>query len=130
MPPLSLQPPRTPAGTVAGQAWVGTSTPDGRYTLRMPSSWKMAARDGTVLLAEPRGEAFVQASERMLGDAINASQVAHAIASHFPGTPQFSTIGAGASFSTTLTGKNGRAPSFSSWCRHRSRSTACCWQWA
>ena len=29
MPPLSLQPPRTPAGTVAGQARVGTSTPDG-----------------------------------------------------------------------------------------------------
>ena len=107
MPPLSLQPPRTPAGTVAGQAWVSTSTPDGRYTLQMPSSWKMAAHDGTVLLAEPHGEAFVQASERMLGDAINASQVAHAIASHFPGTPQFSTIGAGASFSTTLTGKNG-----------------------
>ena len=107
MPPLSLLPVRRPAGAVGGQTWVSTSSPDGRYALVMPSNWQMAARDGTVLLADPHGQALVQASERMLGDAIDASQVAHAIASHFPGKPKFGSADGGAYFSTTLSGKKG-----------------------
>ena len=107
MPPLAQLPPRMPAGTAGGQAWVSTSTPDGRYALVMPSTWKMAARDGTVLLADPRGEAVVQVSERMLGDAIDASQVAHAIANHLPGKSTFGSAAGGAYFSTTLSGKKG-----------------------
>jgi hypothetical protein len=104
-PAISFQPHGTPDGTLGGQAWLRTYTPDGRYALAMPSNWQLAAQDGTVLVAEPHGAAFVQVSERMLGEAVDASQIAHTVASHWASPAHFSAIGTGVLFTTTLTSK-------------------------
>jgi hypothetical protein len=107
MPSLSVQPSGTPSGTFDGQNWIDTSTPDGRYGLRLPADWEMASRDGTVLLAEPHGSALVQVSERLLDQVVDASTIARAIASRFPGGGRVISTKGGAAFTTTLTAKNG-----------------------
>jgi hypothetical protein len=107
MPTLSENPAGTSSGKLDGTSWISTNTPDGRYSLDVPSNWEMAARDGTVLLCSPKGDASVQVSERMLGDPVDASTVAHGIAAKLPGTSRFQSIARGAMFSTSLKGKSG-----------------------
>jgi hypothetical protein len=78
-PPLETQTVATPAGSFGGVQWVRTSTPDGRYQLLKPASWRMAASAGTVVLSNPKGDATVLLSERFLGTSVDASAIAHQV---------------------------------------------------
>ena len=126
-PAISFQPHGTPDGTLGGQAWLRTYTPDGRYALAMPSNLQLAAQDGTVLVAEPHGAAFVQVSERMLGEAVDASQIAHTVASHWASPAHFSAIGTGAGSRRPSPPRRPPRLPWRSSSSPRWQITACCW---
>jgi hypothetical protein len=84
-PPLETQAMSKPAGSFEGRPWVRTSTPDGRYQLLKPASWRMAASAGTVVLSDPKGDATVLLSERFLGTQVDALAVAHQIGATLKG---------------------------------------------
>ncbi len=116
LPPTTVQPPSHPAGTVDGQAWVRTSTPDGRYGMLMPESWQMAGANGTVVLADKNGAAFAILNERFLSTVVDASELAHKVVSLLPsvfkhlkasGSPTYAGNANGATFSMTVTTPTG-----------------------
>ncbi|MGH2346824.1 MAG: hypothetical protein ACRDG4_16480, partial [Chloroflexota bacterium] len=78
-PPLETQAVARAAGSFEGRQWVRTSTPDGRYQLLKPASWRMAASAGTVVLSDPKGGATVLLSERFLGTSVDALAIAHQV---------------------------------------------------
>jgi hypothetical protein len=80
LPPRTIQPPSGPAGTVAGQLWVRTSTPNGGYGLLKPAAWKLSGVAGTAVLLDPQGTAGVILSERFLGAPVDALAIAHKMA--------------------------------------------------
>ncbi len=113
LPPTIIQPPSKPAGIIDGQAWVRTSTPDGRYGLEKPVTWQIASANGTVVLSDPQGSGFVTLSERYLGTTVNATDIAHKVATalsakmHYTGTPRFVGNANGAAFAVTISGTKG-----------------------
>jgi len=86
LPNLSLAPPITPAGTVNGQPWVQTSTPDGLYHLRMPASWRLLSVGTRVALLDPKGSGMVLLDERFLGQSLDALAVARQLSAKLGGT--------------------------------------------
>ncbi len=79
LPPTSIAAPATPAGSLGGLALAHTTTPDGRYRLLKPTTWRMAGSGGTVYLVDPRGQAVIMLSERYLGQTVDASAIVHTI---------------------------------------------------
>jgi len=80
LPPRNVQPASSPLGNVDGQAWVRTSTHDGRYTLAKPASWTMTTAGGFEVVMAPGGAAAVLLSDRFLDVGVDALVIAHSIA--------------------------------------------------
>lgn len=114
--PPAVIPAASPAGAFAGLSFVRTATPDGRYTLLKPASWRMVGSGGIVALSDPRGSTVLILSERYLGTAVDAlsiaRQVGAALAGHYgmAGAWRYSGDGATATFAGTLAGAKSAGP--------------------
>ncbi|MGH2411126.1 MAG: hypothetical protein ACRDGS_12255, partial [Chloroflexota bacterium] len=86
LPNLAVAPPTTPAGTVNGQPWVHTTTPDGLYHLRMPAAWHLLSAGTRVVLLDPKGSGMVLLDERFLGQSLDALAVARQLSAKLGGT--------------------------------------------
>lgn len=79
LPPSAPMPRSNPAGRFLGQPWMQTVTPDGRYSLQMPASWRMVTQPGLLALAGPQGSPFLLLITRYRSGPIDALATARTI---------------------------------------------------